>query len=102
MSGPIITGVGRRGQVTIPRTIRRRLGIQEGDRIAFLPAEDHIVLYPLPKSLLDLRGSVPVAGPQDLSAVRRQAIESHARQVVQDEALTLFRRHQPLPPLPDQ
>jgi|YNPBryBLVA2012_1023415.scaffolds.fasta_scaffold01469_2 antitoxin PrlF len=82
----VIAGIGRRGQVTIPRTVRRRLGIQEGDQVAFLLAGDHVILYPLPKTLLDMRGSVPVGMPQDFSEIRRQAIEAHARKVAQDEA----------------
>ena len=81
-----ITKVGRRGQITIPRAVRDWLGVQEGDRVAFVRSEDKIVLHPLNQTLLDLRGSVPVPGPQDFDAIRRQVLENHVREVVEDEA----------------
>lgn len=76
--------VGRRGQLTIPRDIRRQLGIQEGDRVAFISQGDQVVLVPLRQSLLDLRGSVPVQGEQDFEAVRKASLAKRARKVAGD------------------
>jgi AbrB family looped-hinge helix DNA binding protein len=76
--------VRRRGQITLPQTIRKRLDLQEGDQIAFLERGDEIVLLPLTKTLLDLRGSVPVSGVQDFDEVRRQTIETHVRKAVEN------------------
>jgi AbrB family looped-hinge helix DNA binding protein len=70
--------VGRRGQITIPRDIRRQLGIQEGDTITLIPEGDQAVLRPITQTLLDLRGSVEVSGPQDLAAIRRQVISTRS------------------------
>ena len=81
-----VSKVGRRGQMTLPRTIRRWLNLQEGDRVAFLRRGDEVVLQPLTSTLLDLRGSVPVSEPQDFAAIRERVIEEHARGVVRDEA----------------
>ncbi len=81
----LIVRIGRRGQVTLPQAVRRRLGLQEGDRVAFVPFGDRFLLHPVGKTLLDLRGSVPVEGPQDLDALRRQAVAEHARRVSTDE-----------------
>ena len=78
--------VRHRGQITLPRQIRNRLGLQEGDQIVFLERGDEIVLLPLTKTLLDLRGSVPVSGVQDFYEVRRQTIEIHVREDMEDEA----------------
>jgi AbrB family looped-hinge helix DNA binding protein len=80
-----ISKVGRRGQVTLPRNVRRWLNVREGDHVAFVRLDGGVVLLPLTKTLLDLRGSVPVAGPQDFAAIRRQVIEAHARKVAQVE-----------------
>jgi len=77
----VISIIGRRGQTTIPRAIRRSLNLKEGDRVAFIQLGDQVVLQPLTKTLLDLRGSVPVTGPQDFDAIRRQVIQEHAREV---------------------
>lgn len=81
-----IMRLGRRGQITFPRTLRRELGLREGDRVAFLRIGDRIALQPLTQTLFDLRGSVPVEAPQDFTAIRRQVIEACARKVAQDEA----------------
>jgi AbrB family looped-hinge helix DNA binding protein len=64
------TRVGRRGQLTIPKAVRQSLGLVEGDRVAFVERGGEVVLRPVRQSLRDLRGSVPVEGPQDFDAVR--------------------------------
>lgn len=81
----IVSKIGRRGQITLPRPIRRWLNLQEGDRVAFIRRGDEIVLQPLTQTLLDLRGSVSVSGPQDFSTIRHQVIEAHVRKVVEGE-----------------
>lgn len=82
----ITTTVGRRGQITLPRAIREWLNLQEGDHIIFTRRDDDVILRPVQRTLLDLRGSVPVTEPQDFDAIRRQVIASHAKEVAGDEA----------------
>lgn len=82
----IVSKVGRRGQITLPRAIRHRLNLQEGDRVVFVSKGEEVVLQPLTSTLLDLRGSVPVSEPQDFEAIRQQVIEEHARKVVASES----------------
>lgn len=81
----ITTKVGRRGQITLPRLVRRQTGIKEGDRIALILQGDQVVIRPLTQTLLDLRGSVPVTGEQDFAAIRRQVLAERARRESQDE-----------------
>jgi AbrB family looped-hinge helix DNA binding protein len=75
----ITATVGRRGYITIPRNIRRQIGIKEGDRVTLVVQGDQIVLRPITQTLLDLRGSIPVTGPQDLDAIRKQVIAERAK-----------------------
>ena len=82
----IISTIGRRGQMTLPRSIRRALNLQEGDRVAFIQQGNEVVLQPLTSTLLDLRGSVPVAEPQDFAAIREIVISEHARKVAEGGA----------------
>ena len=77
--------IGRRGQLTIPRDIRRQLGLQEGDRVAFISQGDQVLLVPLRQSLLDLRGSVLVQGEQDFDAVRKASLAAGARKVAEHD-----------------
>ncbi len=77
--------IGKRGQVTLPREIRKKIGLREGDHIAFILQEGQVVIRPMTQTLLDMRGSVPVAEPQDFEAVRKQVIHARARRVARDE-----------------
>jgi AbrB family looped-hinge helix DNA binding protein len=77
--------LGRRGQITLPSVIRRKIGLQEGDHIAVVTHGDQVILRPITHTLLDLRGSVPVTEPQDYDVIRRQVITKHADEVAQNE-----------------
>ena len=80
----ITVKMGRRGQITLPSAIRRKIGLQEGDHIAVLTQGDKLILQPITRTLLDLRGSVPVTAPQDFAAIRQQVIEMHTEKVARD------------------
>jgi AbrB family looped-hinge helix DNA binding protein len=71
--------VGRRGQITIPSQIRRLTGIKEGDNLTLEVEGDNLVMRPIGRTLLDLRGSVPVPDAQDFEAIREEVIASRAR-----------------------
>jgi AbrB family looped-hinge helix DNA binding protein len=73
------TKLGRSGQVTIPSQVRKQLGLDEGDTIVFIPLEEYILIKPLTKTLLDIRGSVLVTSPQDFDDIRHQVLQQHAR-----------------------
>lgn len=62
--------VGRRGQITLPKEVRERLSLQEGQRLAFVITEEGVTLQPMVETLRDMRGVVTVDGPQDFDAVR--------------------------------
>jgi AbrB family looped-hinge helix DNA binding protein len=75
--------IGRRGQMTLPSVVRDWLHVKEGDRVAFVRRGDEIVLQPMTRTLLDMRGSVPVTAPQDFDKIREAVIEKLAREVNQ-------------------
>jgi antitoxin PrlF len=64
------TRVGRRGQITLPKEVRRRIKVDEGDQIAFIIEGEQVIIKPITQSLLDLRGSVQVPDEQDFNAIR--------------------------------
>ena len=68
----LYTRVGRRGQITLPKEVRRRIKVEEGDQIAFVIDGEQVIIKPVTQSLLDLRGSVRVKGEQDFNAIRKQ------------------------------
>jgi antitoxin PrlF len=73
------TRVGRRGQITLPREVRRRIKVDEGDQIAFIIQGDAVLIKPITQSLLDLRGSVRVTGEQDFDAIRKEVTAKRAQ-----------------------
>jgi antitoxin PrlF len=68
----LTTRVGRRGRITLPKEVRRRIKVEEGDQIAFVIDGEKVIIKPLIQSLLDLRRSITVKGEQDFNAVRKQ------------------------------
>jgi AbrB family looped-hinge helix DNA binding protein len=80
----VISRVGRKGRITIPKQIRDSLGIEDGDRVIVMQRGDHVVLQPMNKTLLDLRGMVAVSEPQDFHAVRRDVREQRTYRRAQE------------------
>lgn len=65
--------VNPKGQVTLPREIRRKLKIKSGDQMAVILDGDQIVFKPFTKTLLDMWGSIKVKGEQDFDKICRTA-----------------------------
>ena len=62
----------RKGQVTIPKTIRDRLHLRESEKVLFVMRGDDIVLKVVRGTILDLRGSVkPSRRPEDFASIRK-------------------------------
>ena len=80
----LVAKVGRRGQMTLPSEIRGGFNISEGDRVAFIRRGDELVLQPLSRTLLDIRGSVQVSGVQDFDAIRAEARANRAKKRTQN------------------
>ena len=75
----------RKGQVTIPKEIRTRLGLKQGTKVLFFLRENEVALKPLRGTILDLKGSVtPSARPEDLEGVRRAVKRSVASRIRKD------------------
>jgi AbrB family looped-hinge helix DNA binding protein len=53
-----------KGQVTIPKGIRKALSIEEGESVFFVVEGDHAIMKPFKKkSLMDFYGSLPATRP---------------------------------------
>ena len=64
--------ITRKGQVTIPKAIRDRLGVKEGEKVLFVMRGEEVVLKVVKGTILDLRGSVqPSAHPEDFVEKQR-------------------------------
>ncbi len=68
-----------KGQTTVPKDVRRHLGLKPGDKIRFLVEDDgRVVILPATLHLRDLRGSLPKP-PKPVSVERMsEAIRKRA------------------------
>ncbi len=73
-----LTVVTRKGQVTLPVEIRRRLGLKEGDKVAFVESEQGIQVV-RPESVVArtagmLKSEIAMMSPDDERQAAEQAI----------------------------
>ena len=74
--------VTRKGQITIPKAIRDRLGVREGERVVFVLRGEEVVVKVIRGTILDLKGSVrPHAHPEDYDSIRKSVKTAVARRI---------------------
>jgi AbrB family looped-hinge helix DNA binding protein len=76
----VVAKVLPKGQVTLPKIIRDKLGIKIGDIISFEERKDGIVIKKS-KTILDYRGCLPDIG-LDTEEIREKAIAEAAKEMV--------------------
>lgn len=75
--------ITRKGQVTIPKAIRDRLGVKEGEKVLFVMRGEEVVLKVVKGTILDLRGSVrPSEHPEDFEKIRQYVRRAVAKKAV--------------------
>jgi antitoxin PrlF len=55
--------ISSKGQLTVPQEIRKRLGLQTGDRVEFVVEEDRTVIRPAPTEANPFDKFIGIAGP---------------------------------------
>lgn len=77
--------VTQKGQVTIPKEIRQRLGLKPRDRVRFHVQEGAVTLARASASVVErTAGAVtPLHGPEDLEALREGFEEGVAQEVIE-------------------
>ncbi|WP_297506116.1 AbrB/MazE/SpoVT family DNA-binding domain-containing protein [Thermococcus sp.] len=76
-----IVKVSSKGQIVLPKAIREKFGIKEGDELEILDFGDEIVIVPVKKGL-KLRGLVKFEKPvrEILREIRKEEEELEARE----------------------
>lgn len=78
----MLVKVGPRGQITIPKSLRNMMSLKPGDSVTLTMIDDYVMLRPVTETLFDMRGSIPVDGPQDFDAIRDRVRQLVAEDVV--------------------
>lgn len=72
----------RKGQVTIPKEIRDRLGMKEGEKVFFVMRDEEVILKVVKGTILDLKGSVrPSSSPENFEKIRQSVKRTGAKKV---------------------
>ena len=77
----LYTRVGRRGQIVLPKEVRMKIQVAEGDQIAFILDGEQVVIIPITHTLLKMRGRVRVRGRQDFDSIRSQVKAKRAQRM---------------------
>ena len=76
--------VTSKGQVTIPKSLRKRMGIAEGSKLLFIDDGDRILVYKVSSDLESVYGAVKHEGPPiDFNEVRDRVAQEMARDVAE-------------------
>jgi AbrB family looped-hinge helix DNA binding protein len=80
--GMLESTITRKGQVTIPKAIRDRLGVKEGEKVLFVMRGEEVVLKVVKGTILDLRGSVqPSVHPEGFEKIRQSVKQAVGKRV---------------------
>ncbi len=77
--------IGKRGQITLPRDVRTRYGLKEGQSVAFVFKNGELTLVPLRKTLFDFKGAVQFKEMSDLEVIREQVATDQAEHVARGD-----------------
>lgn len=76
----------RKGQITIPKEIREKLNVGEGDQFKFLISGNNIKIEPVKKKLLsNAVGRVVTNDPIDFKKMRETVQEQTSKKIFYDE-----------------
>jgi len=72
-----------KGQTTIPKDIRKLLGLKPNDKILYLIEGEKVVLRPLKGNILDLKGSINIKEkPIDFKRLREETKKKVAQKII--------------------
>ena len=79
----VMAKVTYKGQVTIPKTIRQQLGIEDGDSVLFQFEEGKVIMKRVKRAnLLDLYGAFPATRPFPGEEAIRAEVRRHVAEKV--------------------
>ena len=71
--------VTRQGQTTIPKPLREKYMIDEGDRVVYVDLGDHLAVLPVPKDPVKALEDLRIEVSESVYEMRREALETAKR-----------------------
>lgn len=69
----------RQGQTTIPKPLREKYAINEGDKIAYIDLGDHIFVLPVPKHPVKALEELRIKAKESVYEMKKEALETAKR-----------------------
>lgn len=73
--------VTRQGQTTIPKPLREKYEIEEGDTVLYIDVGDHITVLPIPKDPLKVLEGLKIDEKGSVYEIRKEALRTAQRLV---------------------
>jgi AbrB family looped-hinge helix DNA binding protein len=73
--------VTRQGQTTIPKPLRRRYMIDEGDKVIYVDLGDHVAMLPISKNPVKALADLNIDVKESVQEMRKEALETAQRLV---------------------
>ena len=77
--------ITRQGQTTIPKDLREKYGLEEGDEVTYIDLGGQIILLPKPKDPIEALKRIRVETEKSVEEIKREALESATREAVRGE-----------------
>ena len=77
--------ITRQGQTTIPKDLREKYGLEEGDEVTYIDLGGQIILLPKPKDPIEALKRIRVESEKSVEEIKREALESASREAVRGE-----------------
>lgn len=75
--------VTRQGQTTIPKPLRKKYAIEEGDTVLYIDVGDHVAVLPVPKDPLMVLRGLRIEEKGSVFDIRRAALKTAQKMVEQ-------------------
>jgi AbrB family looped-hinge helix DNA binding protein len=73
--------VTRQGRTTIPKPLRDKYGIFEGDTVSYVDLGDHMAILPVPKEPVKVLTGLGIGAKESVDEMRKESLESARRLV---------------------
>jgi AbrB family looped-hinge helix DNA binding protein len=76
--------ITRQGQTTIPKHLREKYGLGEGDEVTYIDLGDHIILLPKPRDPIEALKRIRVETDKTVQEIKREAHDAAMRDALRD------------------
>jgi len=72
--------ITRQGQTTIPKDLRDKYGLEEGDEVSYIDLGDRIILLPKPRDPIEALKKIRVYTDKSVKDIKQEALEAAIRE----------------------